>query len=359
MSRVCVNPAFPLYVDDERAQARLGDLPATGQILHDADEPLRKLVRACAGQPRGRSDLQELLGREYDIPGGDIDAAIEALLETRFFVRESDLRALSDDKRLMRQALFFSMYQPADAVAGMLDALSRCTVVVLGAGGIGGAVATQLVTAGVRKMRIVDDDRVEVSNLHRQHLYATADVGIAKVTAAARRLRDHSPLLEVETVQRRLRCVADIADVIDGAGFVVSAVDRPVVHIRRWVNQACMEAKVPFAFGGFSEHLGIIGPLVIPGTTGCLACQDAKDAERHGGTVPIPDNADRVNPAFGPLCAIVAGMLSSDVVRHITGVTPPTLAGRFAWFDLMEMTLTTHEVIPRAGCTVCANAGPR
>ncbi|MFD2352486.1 ThiF family adenylyltransferase [Nonomuraea ferruginea] len=77
---------------------------------------------------------------------------------------------------------------------------------------------------------------------------------------------------------------------------------------------------VPFVTGGFNQHVGLVGPLVVPGKTGCLSCQERSLAARYGRTeLPTGDNPGRVIPSFGPLCQIVAGMLASEVLRYLTG----------------------------------------
>ena len=360
MERVQVNPAFPLFIDDANARARLGDIPATGQVLEDADEGLRRLLRACASEPRRLGDLQALLSQDHGVAPEDTAAAVDELLAARLLVRERDLDSYAADERLMRQALFFSMLQPADEVGRSLDALAACSVVVLGVGGIGSAVATQLVTAGVRKIRVVDDDCVELSNLHRQHLYTTADIGTAKVAAAARRVREYSPVTQVDARQQRLRGSGDVAEAIAGADFVVNTVDTPQPHIRRWVNTACVQAKVPFATAGFSQHMGVIGPIVVPGETACLACWELQDARRYGGTeIPTPVNIGRVIPAFGPLCAIIAGMLSAEIIGHVTTVLPPTITGRVLLVDLIELSVIRRDLARLDDCPACSQAATR
>ncbi|RJL32502.1 ThiF family adenylyltransferase [Bailinhaonella thermotolerans] len=347
-----VNPAFPLFVDDDRERARLGDFPLTGRVLEPAEEPLRRLLRLCANTPRTRAELHGLIA---EVPPGEIDAAVETLLGARVLVDEADVARLTADERLSRQALFLSMFHPADRVETALRELGEARITVLGAGAIGGAVALQLVTAGVRNLRLVDDDRVEVSNLHRQHLYTPADVGTPKVKAAARRLLEHRPDAAVETAERRLAGADDVAGVVGDADFVVNTVDTPQPHIRRWVNQACVDAGVPFASGGFTQHVGMVGPLVVPRETACLACQETRFAARYDrAELPLPENLGRTMPAFAPLCAAVSGLLASEVVRYLTGTGPCAIEDATVYLDLVELSVTTRRAGRVDGCRVCS-----
>ncbi|MEW9554340.1 TOMM precursor leader peptide-binding protein [Nonomuraea sp. NPDC050783] len=349
MPKIQVNPAFPLFVDDARERVRLGDFPPTGQILDPAPPPLRRLVRLCAEAPVEQAELYELIG---DVPPEEIDAAVEQLRAARVLVTADDLDLLAADPELSRFALFLAMFHPAREAAAALAGLKDRHVAVLGAGAIGGGVALQLATSGVGRLTLLDDDRVEPSNLHRQHLYTPRDVGEPKTAAAARRLAEHRPGLEVRQLRRR---ITGPDDVPTDADLVVNTVDTPQPHIRRWVNLACVRAGTPFVTGGFNQHVGLLGPLVVPGRTGCLACQERALAARYGSaTLPAGDNPGRTIPSFGPLCAIVSGMLAAEVIRHLTGTGAPAVEGRAVWLDLLTLTTTTWEFDRSGGCGVCA-----
>ncbi|MEV4109444.1 ThiF family adenylyltransferase [Nonomuraea sp. NPDC049695] len=349
MPRIQVNPAFPLFIDEAHERVRLGDFPPTGQILDPAPPPLRRLIRLCAESPVEQSALHTLID---GVDPEDIDAAVEQLLAARILVTDAELDLLAGEARLSRFGRWLSMFHPAEQAAAAIADLSRTHVAVLGAGAIGGHVALQLATSGVGRLTILDDDRVELSNLHRQHLYTVRDLGEPKTAAAARTLLEHCPDLEVRQIERR---ITGPEDVITDADLVVNTVDTPQPHIRRWVNQACVEAGTPFVTGGFNQHVGLVGPLVVPGKTGCLACQERALAERYGAaTLPVSDNPGRMIPSFGPLCGIVSGMLASEVIRHLTGTGTPAIEGRSVWLDLLTLTTTARDFDRADDCEVCA-----
>ncbi|QFY10868.1 hypothetical protein GBF35_33470 [Nonomuraea phyllanthi] len=349
MARIQVNPAFPLFIDETRGRVRLGDFPPTGQILDPAPPPLRRLIRLCAQSPVEQRELRELVD---GVEPADVDAAVEQLRAARILVTDAELEAVTGDARLSRLGLWLSMFHPAEQAAAAVAGLAGRHVAVLGAGAIGGQVALHLATSGVGRLTILDDDRVELSNLHRQHLYSPRDVGEPKTAAAARTLLDHCPDLEVRQVERR---ITGPGDVVTDADLVVNTVDTPQPHIGRWVNRACVEAGTPFVTGGFNQHVGLLGPLVVPGRTGCLACQERALAERYGSaTLPVSDNPGRTIPSFGPLCGIVSGVLASEVIRHLTGTGAPAIEGRGVWLDLLTLTTTTRDFDRLPDCEVCA-----
>jgi molybdopterin/thiamine biosynthesis adenylyltransferase len=348
MPRIQVNPAFPLFIDDVGERVRLGDFPPTGRVLDPAPPPLRRLIRLCAQAPVEQSDLYALID---GVAPEEIDAAVEQLRAARILVTDTDLDALADDARLARFALWLSMFHPAGQAAAAIGDLAGRHVAVLGAGAIGGQVALQLATSGVGRLTILDDDRVELGNLHRQHLYTERDLGRLKTAAAARRLREHCPEVAVRQVERR---ITGPSDVVTDADLVVNTVDTPQPHIRRWVNLACVQAGTPFVTGGFNQHVGLLGPLVVPGKTGCLACQERRLAERYGSAeLPSADNPGRAIPSFGPLCGIVSGMLAAEVIRYLTGTGEPAIEGRSVWLDLLTLTTTARDFDRLNDCEVC------
>ncbi|MEU6799015.1 TOMM precursor leader peptide-binding protein [Nonomuraea wenchangensis] len=343
-----MNPAFPLFIDDAGERVRLGDFPPTGQALESAQPALRRLLRLCAQEAVEQSDLYALIG---EIAPEEIDDAVAQLRAARILVNEAELDLLTADPRLSRLGLWLSMFHSAEHAAAAVGGLAGRHVAVLGAGAIGGHVALQLATSGVGRLTLLDDDRVELSNLHRQHLYAMRDLGELKTAAAARSLAERCPDLEVRQVEQR---ITGPEDVFTDADLVVNTVDTPQPYIRRWVNQACVEAGTPFVTGGFNQHVGLVGPLVVPGKTGCLACQERVLAARYGSTaLPTADNAGRTTPSFGPLCTIVSGMLASEVIRYLTGTGAPAIEGSSVWLDLLTLTATARDFDRLDDCEVC------
>ncbi|MBB5076492.1 HesA/MoeB/ThiF family protein [Nonomuraea endophytica] len=171
---------------------------------------------------------------------------------------------------------------------------------------------------------------------------------------AAARLREHAPDVKVTEVERRITGAGDLVDVVPGADLVVNTVDRPQLRIRRWVNRACVKARVPFILGGFTQHVALVGPLVVPGVTGCLACQGRDFAGRYGSAVlPSPANSERLTPSFGPLCGTVSGLVAGEAIRYLTGTGTCAALGATIRLDLLDLTTATSPFERREDCWVC------
>ena len=220
--------------------------------------------------------------------------------------------------------------------------LAESRVLIVGVGGLGAPAARALATAGVGTLVLVDPDRVEVSNLHRQPLYETADVGRPKVEVAAARLRALHPGLRVVIRQERFA-----ADQLGGADVALDGTDS--IAAKFAVNDACVGAGIPLV------HAGVLGfraqlLTVLPGRSACYRCvfEDAPPP----GDVPSCQDAG----VLGPVPALAAALQVAEALRLLTG-------GRAAFADLL-LTIDTREgryrgvpVTPNPRCPVCLPIG--
>ncbi len=187
---------------------------------------------------------------------------------------------------------------------------------MLGVGGLGGWSALNLACVGVGEMLLVDFDRVELSNLNRQVLYSEADIGRFKAEAAAERLHGFNSAMKVEARVQRLDSEAAIAETIAGYDLVIDACDWPAHDIERWINSACFAARIPFIAMSHFPPVARVGPLYVPGVTGCFACQEIG----YRRTYPLYDVAveqqrGKGSPAatLGPACSLIGGQIGA---RH-------------------------------------------
>ena len=162
---------------------------------------------------------------------------------------------------------------------------------------------------------------------------------------------------------RRLESVDAVREEVEGFDFVVNGADWPAHDIERWVNAACFELGVPFITMSHSPPVARVGPLYVPGTTGCFECQE----QTYRDAYPLYDELveqRRGRPSeaatLGPVCAFVGGQVALETLHQLTGRR--ARRPRSAWRT--SMTCARCEVTPRAGaarpapdCAVCV--GPR
>ncbi|MBQ7547088.1 MAG: ThiF family adenylyltransferase [Clostridia bacterium] len=153
--------------------------------------------------------------------------------------------------------------------------LSAKCAVIIGCGGLGCNVSVHLAGMGIGRLILVDFDRVEQSNLNRQFLYTSADVGGSKCDLLAARLRAYAPRCTIECCNRKVTCTDDLSFAQD-ADILISAVDGNAV--RRVLSDYCTQQKKPLVNGGVNGMYGT-AYLYVPGVSADLDRAGLLDAE--------------------------------------------------------------------------------
>jgi adenylyltransferase/sulfurtransferase len=146
--------------------------------------------------------------------------------------------------------------------------LAKSRVAIVGVGGLGSVSSLYLALAGVGYLRLIDQDTVELHNLHRQILYSPDDLHYPKAEIALQRLQKQNPLVQVEAVPENVHS-SNVERLLSGVDCVVDGLDN--MATRYLVNRACVKLKIPYVFGA---AIGIEGNLSVfaPPQTGCLEC---------------------------------------------------------------------------------------
>jgi len=236
--------------------------------------------------------------------------------------------------------------------------LKASSVVVLGLGGTGSAVASSLVAAGVGTVHCVDFDTVEAGNLTRQLLYTEDDLGQPKVQVAVDRLSRMNSHATVTGEEKQVFCTEDVAALMDGRDLLVLCADQPQKLIRQWTNEAALRTGTPWMLAQYAGPMAVIG-LFIPGTTCCQECLVSMTdyiREQYGqepeDLFPFDGHA-----VIAPTANLTGHMAAMDAVYHLAGI-PTSTSGRM--FHLSLTDLTYHYVVtPRTGekCETCGWVG--
>jgi len=342
----------------ERVETPEGDVvlmrpSADGDIrIERPDEQERRLLAALDGE-RTLGQLHEEFGRET------VDEAVSQLQATGVVedATDDELLAPGELARLDRQLRYFSDIVSGDLTPSQCqERLREAKVAVLGVGGLGGWAAWSLACTGVGEMWLIDGDRVEISNLNRQILYTEADLGLLKVECAAARLRAFNSSTRYTATARRLESEADIGEFIAGADVVIDAVDWPAHDIERWCNAACFAAGVPYITMSHFPPIARVGPLYVPGKTGCYACQEiAYRREYPLFDVAVEQRRGKPSPAatLGPACGLIGGQVALEVMHLLTGLCTPSTQGVAHLYDLQTMEVKREPVRPEPDCPVC------
>ena len=246
----------------------------------------------------------------------------------------SDLKS-NDLQRYSRQIMLEEI-----GFVGM-EKIRKAKICVVGVGGIGNPVVTQLTAMGIGKIKIVDRDVIEISNLHRQHIFTEKDVGRVKVEAARDRLEQINPSVEIEALPISVTTFT-AQKIIEGYDIVVDALDS--IDARYALNEACIKLNIPLIYAG---ALGMLGSVctIIPNESACLRCMFPALAEDDMPTC----STEGVHPS---ILYLVAGVQVSEVIKIITGERP-TLVNKLLYIDLNELTFDKIQMSRYDGCPSC------
>lgn len=214
-------------------------------------------------------------------------------------------------------------------------------VLIIGAGGLGAPAALYLAAAGVGTLGLVDGDNVELSNLQRQVIHFTSDVGKAKVVSAKEKIEAINPEVKVITHQARLFS-DNIADIIKDYDFIIDGTDNfPAKFL---INDACVFAKKPFSHGGILRFAG--QTMTYLPDEACFRCVFLKPPAP--GAVPSCSQAGILGAVAGMLGTIQA----AEALKFLIG-KGELLVNRLLVFDALRMSFRTVNTRKNPDCPIC------
>jgi molybdopterin-synthase adenylyltransferase len=222
--------------------------------------------------------------------------------------------------------------------------LRRHSVLIVGVGGLGAPAALALAAAGIGTLGLADGDRVELSNLNRQILFRTGDLGASKAVIAAARLQRSHPELTVRIFDHRLT-LHDAAPLFRTFDFVIDATDG--VESKYLVNDAAVRCGVAFSHAGV---LGFQGQTltVVPGRSACLRC-----------LFPVPPSADDLPSCqeagiLGSVAGTIGTLQAAEAVKYLLGLGR-LLTDRVLTYDARAATWRAVPVQRRPACPICGD----
>jgi molybdopterin-synthase adenylyltransferase len=221
--------------------------------------------------------------------------------------------------------------------------LKAAHVVIIGAGGLGCPIITYLAAAGVGRLTIIDDDVVELSNLHRQPLFSDADIGSPKAEIAAQAAQRINPHLTCHPHVTRL--TADNADrLLADADLILDGCDN--FATRLLVNAAAVQAKTPLlsaAVGAFDGQIALYAGWQEDQP--CYACLVGDDPHREGMNCAEAG-------VMGALVGMIGTMAALEAIRALSGWGRPLL-GRLMLVDMLDRQWREMGVSKDPACPIC------
>ena len=342
----------------------------SGKVVIDEDIGIRMILPDLTGQVSALLDLlngsrtiqqvaDDMIVRFPGITIEDVIGAITALDEAGLLEdvsADSSLTRRQQERYLSNLSFFGTFASLAKSRYSFQEALCNSHVLLLGVGGLGSTLLYNLAGLGVGQITVVDYDRVELKNLTRQFLYSEAHIGQSKLPHAVARAQALNSELRITAVERLIASPDDIAELVGGCDLILCAIDHPL-GVQGWVNQAAVEAGVPFIAGGANARRGLYYS-VDPGRSGCLECnrlhaiREAGDSARH--TTP-----DIINRVVGPVAILMAALISMEVARYLTGFAAPISDARMWLVDLATSHADVAYEWPQlSDCSLCGQYMP-
>lgn len=221
-------------------------------------------------------------------------------------------------------------------------ALKQARVLVVGAGGLGSAVLSYLAAAGVGTLGVIDDDRVELSNLNRQIIHETGDVGRLKAQSAYDRIEELNPHVTVKHHAMKLEA-ANAEAIIAEYDVVADGCDN--FETRFAVNRACIALKKPLvsaAVRGWDGQIASFAPHLVPHSA-CYQCLVSPEAPEI--------NTCHESGIIGPLCGVLGSLQAMEVLHWLLG--SPALVSRLLIVNGRNFNQRIVSLAPDESCGAC------
>ena len=317
-----INPSKPFYLNEKEKIIRMGNFKDTGKEIEYQEDAFLKIFNYIKN-PITKENLINKVAEETKYDKNDIECTIDYLIEEGFITNSDDINKILNNEFYNREKLYFYMLCEKNI---NFDILNK-RILILGLGGIGSIVVQLLARAGFKKFIIVDNDKVEKSNLIRQLSYDLSDIGKLKIDVIDEKLSMISEDIDIKKINKFISDENDITDEVKMVDFVICTIDKPERKIRRIINDVCVKLNVPVLFSGFSEHVGMIGPFIVPNKTACLSCIEKEEND-------IPLNNVKTVPSYGPLCSLISSIVSDQVINYFVKFKNDSLIGKTMMFNM-------------------------
>ncbi len=222
--------------------------------------------------------------------------------------------------------------------------LMNAKVLIIGAGGLGAPAAMYLAAAGVGTIGIADADEVDLSNLQRQVIHTTDDVGKPKVESAAETMRAINPDVNVVTYEEYITS-ENILDIIKDYDFVLDGTDNfPAKFL---INDACVMAEKPFSHAGIIRFKGQL-MTYVPGEGPCYRCVFKNPPPKDA--VPTCKQAG----VIGAMGGVIGSLQAMEAIKYIIG-KGDLLTGKLLNYDALKMEFHTIKLPKDHHCAICGD----
>ena len=245
-----------------------------------------------------------------------------------------------DEKVLLRNSRHLLLSEFSE---DSIELLLESRILIVGAGGLGCPAALYLATAGVKNIRWVDPDKVDISNLPRQILFSENDLNVPKVIVGKRILKKIVPTLDVDAIEE-IADETNLSKLSSGCNIVLDCTDR--FKTRHVINKYCVKNKIPLVIG---SAVGWSGQLMVVNSseenTACYACVFEENQE-------FTDDPCGAFGIFSPLVGTIGLLQAGETIKTLLKINQTT--GKLLLLNALSLNFDRINLTKNANCNVCS-----
>lgn len=296
--------------------------------------------------------IKELLSLYKNLNKDTIMKAIRFLEKNNFLMYSEEF---NPNERYSRNNIFYRL--AGGDPHNILKNLSTKTVAIIGCGGIGNYIAHMLGLSGVGKLILVDNDKIELSNLNRQFLFSEEDIGLYKIDVIERELKRRNSSISIEKYYLEINGENSFNQIKEKFDLIVLSADYPP-EILYWTNSFCIKTMTPFINVGYYNDISMLGPFVIPSQTACIACMQ-EESDTDSGEI-LKDELDTIHQyfktaSFPTVNAVASSMALNDIFKFLGGYGEISSINKRIGIYPLNPKIEEHVFERKPNCSVCGH----
>lgn len=286
---------------------------------------------------------------DLNINESEVRANIEYLKDQGVIRKHNDN---SKKSRYDRHLLYYDMV--SSRAESIQEKISKSRIALVGMGGIGNWVSLGLIGAGFQEIKLIDFDKIELSNLTRQVLFDENDINKNKVDVAKEKLALKNSDTIISSQNLRVKNKEDLENSLKGMDFVILSADSPN-QIHEWLDQATKNLNIPYLNAGYRDGIGVVGPMTIHSKTSCYECH--KRENRLNERFKFQDKIEKryQAPSFGPVNAIVSNIAVLELLKYLGEFGELRSLDREININALDLSISEKAYSRDEECRHCGN----
>lgn len=306
-------------------------------------------------KPNLKEDVFNKVSSKYKFSEDEMEIAYDILIKNNFLIEETIYFDKKD--RYSRSYLYYSLSggNPIE----IQHKLKNSTVAVIGCGGIGNNISYMLASSGVGKIILVDDDKIELTNLTRQFLFCEDDIGKYKIDIIERELKKRNSEVSIIKYPLNISRTEDFYKIKEDIDLFILSADSPY-SITFWMNKHSIKTKIPFLNIGYINDISVFGPFVIPSKTACFECTQVAPSEYDIKNSYFVEECNKINEnfktaTFPAVNNTAASMAMNDIIRYLGDFGELMSKNRRVGIHSLKSQMEFQEMPKNTECKICGH----